>query len=141
MFLGSNDIDRSRKFYEAALAPLGLINPLPASEDRLLFKSAPKATAAGDPGANALGFTIGAQMLIVRAPANGEPATVSNGFTIGLEAPDPAAVDAFHAAGLANGGTDAGEPGDRPKGPGRTYAAYLRDPDGHKICANCQKVD
>ncbi|HKX35157.1 MAG TPA: VOC family protein, partial [Rhizorhapis sp.] len=71
-------------------------------------------------------------------PANGEPASFANGGTIGFAAPDKDAVDAFHAAGIANGGTCEGEPGLRPQAPGRAYGAYLRDPDGNKICAFCQ---
>ena len=50
-------------------------------------------------------------------------------------APDKAAVDAFHAAGIANGGTDEGAPGNRAGAPGNPYGAYLRDPVGNKICA------
>lgn len=119
MFLGSNDMDRSRKFYEAALAPLGRQNVMPADQPRLIFPSE-------------------SSTLIVGPPANGEPATVANGFTVGFAAADMAAVDAFHAAGLANGGTDEGAPGHRPNAPGKAYGAYLRDPDGHKLCAFCQ---
>ncbi len=119
MFLGTNDIDRSRNFYTASLAPLGRQNVMPADQPRMVFPSE-------------------AGTLIIGAPANGEAATSSNGFTAGFAAPDMAAVDAFHAAGLANGGTDEGGPGHRPNAPGKAYGAYLRDPDGHKICAFCQ---
>ena len=119
MFLGSNDLDRSRVFYEAALAPLGRHNVMPADAARIVFPSE-------------------TSTLIIGAPIDGEAATASNGFTAGFVAPDMAAVDAFHAAGLANGGTDEGAPGPRPNAPGNAYGAYLRDPDGHKICAFCQ---
>ena len=122
MFLGSNDMDRSRKFYEAALSPLGRQNVMPGDQPRLIFPSE-------------------SSTLIVGPPANGEPATASNGFTVGFAAADMAAVDAFHAAGLANGGTDEGAPGHRPGAPGKAYGAYLRDPDGHKLCAFCQMPD
>jgi catechol 2,3-dioxygenase-like lactoylglutathione lyase family enzyme len=122
MFLGSNDIDRSRAFYQAALAPLGRQNVMPADQPRLIFPSE-------------------TSTLIVGPPANGEAATWANGFTVGFAAPDMAAVDAFHAAGLANGGADEGAPGHRPQAPGKAYGAYLRDPDGHKICAFCQMPD
>jgi len=71
-------------------------------------------------------------------PADGNAHTVSNGHTLGFKAKDAAQVDAFYAAGLANGGTDAGPPGKRPNAPGNAYGAYLRDPDGNKICAFCQ---
>lgn len=119
MFLGSNDMDRSRRFYEAALAPLGRQNVMPAGQPRLIFPS-------------------DSSTLIVGPPANGEPATTANGFTVGFAAADVAAVDAFHAAGLANGGSDEGAPGPRPNAPGNAYGAYLRDPDGNKLCAFCQ---
>jgi catechol 2,3-dioxygenase-like lactoylglutathione lyase family enzyme len=122
MFLGSNDIDRSRAFYQAALAPLGRQNVMPGDQPRLIFPSE-------------------SSTLIVAPPADGEPATRSNGFTVGFAAPDMAAVDAFHAAGLANGGSDEGAPGHRPQAPGKAYGAYLRDPDGHKLCAFCQMPD
>jgi catechol 2,3-dioxygenase-like lactoylglutathione lyase family enzyme len=119
MFLGSNDLDRSRAFYEAALGALGQQNVMPADQPRCVFPSAHGS-------------------LIVGAPANGEPTNASNGFTVGFSAADPSAVDAFHAAGIANGGSDEGAPGPRPNAPGNAYGAYLRDPDGHKICAFCQ---
>jgi catechol 2,3-dioxygenase-like lactoylglutathione lyase family enzyme len=119
MFLGSNDVDRSRSFYEATLGAIGLKNVMPADAPRCVFPS--------EQGS-----------LIIGAPANGEPTSVSNGFTVGFAAADSAAVDAFHAAGLASGGTDEGAPGPRPNAPGNAYGAYLRDPDGHKICTFCQ---
>lgn len=73
--------------------------------------------------------------MIVAKPADGAPHTVSNGHTLGFKAQNIGSVDAFHAAGLANGGTDEGAPGIRENSPGRMYGAYLRDPDGNKICA------
>jgi catechol 2,3-dioxygenase-like lactoylglutathione lyase family enzyme len=73
-------------------------------------------------------------MFMLGAPRDGQPACHGNGDTFGFSAPDAAAVDAWHKAGLANGGTDEGEPGPREVAGGR-YGAYLRDPDGHKLCA------
>src|SRR3546814_14066580 len=70
---------------------------------------------------------------IIARPGNGE-APSSNGVTIGFAAATPAEVDAFHAAGLAAGGTDEGQPGARGHLPG-AYAAYLRDPAGNKVCS------
>lgn len=114
VFVGTNDIDGSRKFYDAVLGTLGLHgHPLPHGT---VYPS--------EHGS-----------FIVAKPANGEVATCMNGFTFGFKAADYAAVDAFHAAGLANGGTDEGAPGFRENSPGNMYGAYLRDPDGHKICA------
>jgi catechol 2,3-dioxygenase-like lactoylglutathione lyase family enzyme len=71
--------------------------------------------------------------LMLAAPRNGEPATHGNGDTLGFKAPDHATVDHWHAAGLTHGGTCEGAPGPREAARGR-YGAYLRDPDGHKLC-------
>lgn len=122
MFVGTNDIDKSRTFYQAALGALGRHNVMPADAPRLVF------------GSETGSFIVG-------APADGQAATHYNGFTAGFGAADMAAVDAFHAAGVANGGTCDGAPGPRPNAPGKAYGAYLRDPDGHKICAFCQMPD
>ncbi len=112
--VGSNDLERSRTFYDAALAPLG-IKRTTDMENRFLYE--------GD-----------GLRLIVTKPIDGEAATFANGGTIGFPAADNAAVDAFHGSGLSNGGSCAGAPGPRPQVPG-AYGAYLRDPDGNKICA------
>jgi len=79
-------------------------------------------------------FPSEAGSLIVAKPGNGEAHTVSNGYTLGFKAANSSPVDAWHAAGLANGGTCEGEPGVRVNAPGQQYGAYLRDPDGNKIC-------
>jgi catechol 2,3-dioxygenase-like lactoylglutathione lyase family enzyme len=119
MFVGSNDIEKSRAFYDAALGALGHANVMPGDAPRLVYPG---------PGGT----------FIVAAPGDGNAATHYNGFTAGFAAADSEAVDAFHAAGIANGGTDEGAPGRRPQAPGNAYGAYLRDPDGHKVCAFCQ---
>jgi len=112
--LGTNDIEKSRAFYTAVMGALGHQGmPLPVGT---VFPSA-------------------AGALMVRTPLNGEPHTASNGFTQGFAAQTFAEVDAFHAAGLANGGTCEGAPGVRENAPGKAYGAYLRDTDGNKICA------
>lgn len=117
--VGTNDINKAKNFYDAVFATLGV----PAGFDagaRVFYR-----------GPNGGAFGVG-------APANGEAATHANGGTIGFVAADKDAVDAWHAAGLAAGGSDEGAPGKRPNAPGNAYGAYLRDPDGNKLCAFCQ---
>jgi catechol 2,3-dioxygenase-like lactoylglutathione lyase family enzyme len=118
IMVGTNDFDKAKAFYDAALGALGV--PAGGAFNGRAFYSH-----------NGGNFGIG-------APADGAAANANNGGTIGFGAANKEAVDAFHAAGLANGGTCAGEPGLRPGAPGKAYGAYLRDPDGHKICAFCQ---
>ncbi len=72
----------------------------------------------------------------ITPPIEGEPAAHGNGSTIGFAAADPAATDAWHAAGAANGGVSCEDPpGVREGANGKLYLAYLRDPSGNKICA------
>ena len=112
--VGATDLDRSTKFYDTALAPLGIKNMGPFGETVVLYgKDEP--------------------VLLVLKPRNGEVPS-SNGVTIGFAAATPADADAFHTAGLAAGGTCDGPPGPRESRP-NAYAAYLRDPDGNKLCA------
>ena len=113
--IGSNDRGRSAKFYDAALAPLGIAN-------------------LGTFQTTGISYGRSAAEFLVLVPDDGNPASSGNGGTIGFKAHSRAAVDAFHAAGLANGGTDEGAPGPR-FAVADAYGAYLRDPDGHKICA------
>lgn len=115
IFVGTNDAARAKAFYVPVMATLGHETAI----------DLPHGTA----------FPTPAGTLIVATPADGEAATCMNGFTLGFKAKSYAEVDAFHAAGLANGGTSEGEPGVREQSPGQQYGAYLRDPDGHKICA------
>jgi catechol 2,3-dioxygenase-like lactoylglutathione lyase family enzyme len=72
---------------------------------------------------------------MITKPVNGEPATHANGGTIGFRAANRAAVDAFHAQALANGGRCEGAPGPRAQAGPTAYGAYVRDPDGNKLCA------
>ena len=119
VMIGANDTAKAKAFYDSALGALGVA---PGNEFRLgtIFYS-------HEGGA----FGVG-------RPSDGEPACHANGGTIGFKAATREEVDAFHAAGLAHGGSDAGAPGKRPNVPGNTYAAYLRDPWGNKICASAQ---
>jgi catechol 2,3-dioxygenase-like lactoylglutathione lyase family enzyme len=114
---GTNDLDRAARFYDSALAPLGITR---------------RATEADEVGYGHPDDTR-CRLWITR-PYDGKAATVGNGSMPALVAPDRAAVDAFHSAACAAGGTDEGAPGLRPHGPG-FYAAYVRDPDGNKLSA------
>lgn len=115
--LGTSDLTRAARFYDAALAPLGLIRR--ATEETELGYGLP------DDRRTRLWITL---------PYDGRPATSGNGTMPAFVAPSQQAVDAFHKAALAAGGTDEGAPGLRPYGPG-FYAAYVRDPDGNKLSA------
>ena len=123
VMVGSTNVKRSAKFYDAVLAPLGLAQS--GGSDRYIGYGPKNAPAK-------------AQFFVTK-PHNKKPATAGNGTMISLKAKSPKAVDGFHAAALANGGTDEGKPGPRPAD-GTTYYAYVRDPDGNKICAFCAKA-
>ena len=74
-------------------------------------------------------------MLLVTSPVNGEPACGANGGTIGFALSSPEQVDAWHKAGIENGGTTCEDPpGVRQGGAGALYLAYMRDPAGNKLC-------
>lgn len=116
VMIGTDDLKRSKAFYDAVLAPLG-IGAGNIDGDRVFYMS--------DRGTFA-----------VSKPINGEPACHANGGTIGFSAKTPELADQWHAAGLANGGTACEDPpGWREGTMGRLYLAYLRDPAGNKICA------
>lgn len=115
IMVGANDPEKSVAFYDAALGALGI--------------------AAGQPTPVGAFYSHNGGNFGVGSPSNGEAATFANGGTIGFKAETKEQVEAFHAAGLANGGTDEGAPGKRDGAPGDNYGAYLRDPDGNKICA------
>lgn len=116
--LGSNDTARSKLFYDAVFAALGLGEGVQFGPDRLIYAS-----------------QLGS--LLVGKPVNGESANFGNGYTIGLAAQNQEQVDAAHAAGVANGGVSCEDPpGIRNTGGMKFYLAYLRDPDGNKLCIN-----
>jgi catechol 2,3-dioxygenase-like lactoylglutathione lyase family enzyme len=120
--VGSNDLPKAKGFYDSLLTPLGLVRRA----------DYPEAVGYGPPERRA-------QVWIVR-PLDKQEASAGNGITIGLEAPDRATVDACHKAAIAAGGTDEGAPGLRLHYHPNYYGAYLRDPDGNKICVVCHKA-
>lgn len=113
MMVGSNDIDRSKKFYDALFVALG---GKPGSVD-------PKGR---------LVYVHDGAVFLVTKPIDGNPATYANGGTIGFKVSGPEQANAWHAAGVANGGRAVEDP---PGPRGALYLAYLRDPDGNKLCA------
>jgi len=116
VMIGTDDLDRAKSFYDTLLGTLG-IPPAIVDRHRIFYRTKTGTFA-------------------VSKPINGKPATFANGGTIGFVANSPEAADAFHAAGIANGGTSCEDPpGIREAGPLKLYIAYLRDPDGNKICA------
>jgi len=121
--LGSNDLSKAKTFYDAALAPLGMVRRV--TEEVEIGYGAP---------------TDSRTRLWVVTPYDEKPATIGNGSMIALDADSRAVVDAFYEAALANGGTDEGKPGLRPYH-ADFYAAYVRDPDGNKISAVCEKAE
>ena len=119
--LGTNDPDRAVAFYDAVMAVLG--------HPQLMRR----------PGGAAYGSWTGEKFFV--GPAiDGAPATVGNGTHLAFICDDRAKVDAFHAAALANGGTDAGAPGPRPNYHANYYGGYVRDPDGNKLQAVCHRA-
>ncbi len=122
--LGSNDLKRSKKFYDPVLAALGLTCTV-ADETDIAYGVATQST------------TGMKNILWVLTPFLKAPASWGNGTMIAFEAPTRAAVDKFHAAALAAGGTDEGAPGLRPYH-ASFYSCYVRDPDGNKLSAVCE---
>ena len=113
IMIGANDIAAAKAFYDAILGTLGVEPGFIDPKGRCFYRT--------DTGVFALS-----------PPIDGQPATHGNGSTIGFNADSPAAADAWHQAGLANGGTECEDP---PGLRGDLYPAYLRDPSGNKICA------
>ena len=117
IMVGSSDIDRSKKFYDALFVAMG-----------------------GQPGVvdakGRVAYTHNGGRFMVSKPIDGKPACSANGGTIGFTMSDAKQADAWHKAGVANGGTSIEDPpGVRQGATGRIYLAYLRDPDGNKLCA------
>jgi catechol 2,3-dioxygenase-like lactoylglutathione lyase family enzyme len=115
VMIGSNDLDRSKRFYDATFAVLGAKPGFADAKGRLVYSHS------------------GAFFMITK-PIDGKPAIPGNGCTVGLAMASREQADAWHEAGVASGGTAVEDP------PGlredsNLYLAYLRDPDGNKLCA------
>ncbi len=116
MTVGSNDIGRSKTFYDATFKAMGGREAIVDPKGRLMY-------------------IHNGGIFLVTPPIDGNPATHGNGCTIGF-AMSPEEADAWHAAGVAHGGTAIEDPpGVREGGGMKMYLAYLRDPDGNKLCA------
>ena len=117
IMVGANDMSASKAFYDAVLGALGIPPGRVDDKGRVFYR-----TKTGVFG--------------LSKPINGEPACAANGGTIGFAAESPETANAWHAAGLANGGSACEDPpGIREGGAVKLYIAYLRDPAGNKICA------
>lgn len=117
MMVGSNNIGRSKKFYDALFGAIGGKPGVQDEKGRLIY-------------------VHNGSMFLVTPPIDGQPATHANGGTIGFATDGPEQADAWHAAGVAAGGTVIEDPpGVRSGSFGDLYLAYLRDPDGNKLCA------
>jgi catechol 2,3-dioxygenase-like lactoylglutathione lyase family enzyme len=118
VIFGVRDMKRATSFYDAAFGALGY-KRVSTGEKFTGYGPAEKAN------------------FFICMPRNGQPATAGNGTQLTVSAPDTAAVDKFHKAALAAGGTCEGPPGFRPPEKKTSYAAYVRDPDGNKVMAVC----
>ncbi|ARS29524.1 VOC family protein [Sphingomonas sp. KC8] len=117
VMVGTNDIDKSKTFYDAVLGALGAKPGFTDDKGRVIY------------------MHNGALFMITK-PIDGQPATPANGGTIGFAATSSDQADAWHAAGITHGGTTCEDPpGYREGGFGKLYLAYLRDPAGNKLCA------
>jgi catechol 2,3-dioxygenase-like lactoylglutathione lyase family enzyme len=116
VFVGTNDVEKSKIFYDAVFATLGADPGFIDPKGRLIY-------------------THNGSMFMATKPINGQPACPANGGTIGFAMAGPEQTDAWHAAGVAAGGTTCEDPPGVRKGAfGELYLAYLRDPDGNKLC-------
>ena len=115
VMIGTNDLDRAKSFYDAVLGTLD-IPPATVDRHRIFYR-----TPTG--------------VFSVSLPIDGQPATPANGGTIGFACKTAEQAAAWHAAGVAHGGTSIEDPPGVREGMGKMYLAYLRDPDGNKICA------
>jgi catechol 2,3-dioxygenase-like lactoylglutathione lyase family enzyme len=117
VMVGSNDIARSKKFYDALFGAMGGKPGVQDDKGRLIY-------------------SYNGGLFLVTKPIDGKSATHANGGTIGFAMTSPEQAHAWHEAGVANGGKSIEDPpGVRQSGVGELYLAYLRDTDGNKLCA------
>ncbi|MEZ5556517.1 VOC family protein [Haliea sp.] len=120
VMIGSDDIERSKRFYTAVLGVLGAGAPIEHKNDT---------------GQTRLFFMHDGSTFSVSEPINGKPVTTANGSTIGFVCNSPEQLQKFHDVAVANGGTSVEDPpGPRESTMGVMYLCYFLDPDGHKIC-------
>ncbi len=116
IFVGSNDLDKAKIFYDAIFAAIGAKEGFSDPKGRAIYRH-------------------NGAMFMVTKPIDGAPASAANGGTIGFTMTSPEQADAWHAAGVAAGGTSVEDPPGVRNGNGMNlYLAYLRDPDGNKLC-------
>ena len=121
IMIGSNDLQRSQRFYDAVLGVLGVGAP---------------ARNTTSTGTSRLFYRHKGTSFCVSEPLDGEAATPANGGTIGFLCTSPEQLMEFHDVAVAHGGTSIEEPpGPREGNLGPMYLAYVRDPDGNKLCA------
>lgn len=121
VMLGTSDIERSKRFYDAVLGVLGAGEPMrnvnATGQVRLFYRH-------------------DGNTFCLSEPIDGQPATVANGFTLGFKCNSPEQLKQFHDTAVAHGGISIEDPpGLREGKMGSMYLAYVRDPDGHKLCA------
>ena len=120
MMVGSDDLDKAKAFYDATFQALGGKPGITDPKGRLIY-------------------LYNGGVFMVTKPIDGEPCSHGNGMTIGLAMDSPEQADAWHAAGVEAGGASIEDPpGWREQPAGKMYLAYLRDPDGNKLCALCR---
>ena len=120
VMVGSNNITRSKKFYDAVLGVIGVASPSERTNDG---------------GQKRLFYSHQGSTFCIAEPMNGEPVLSSNGSTIGFVCDSPEQIQEFHDVAIANGGTSIEDPpGLRENNYGSTYLCYFLDPDGHKLC-------
>ena len=116
IMVGSNDIARSKTFYDALFGVLGGRPAVPDEKGRLIY-------------------ALNGGRFLVKRPIDGKPATHANGGTIGFLMASPEQAVAWHDAGVASGGVSIEDPpGIRENAAGKLFLAYLRDPEGNKLC-------